>query len=127
MKKAISILGIMFLAVSGAFAQTQPNQPGSQKQPPMSAEQRAQMRTAKLSQLLQLSEQQKKTMYTVNLTAAQKEEVAMKNHDKQQFMQVSADRDNQYKTILTPQQYEKYQSLLHKPAPNHMAAPAPHK
>lgn len=86
------------------FAQTQKPQVERTK---ITAEQRAERQTERLAQTLSLTDDQKKSMYEANLAAAKKME-SQRDDNKESWKAVKQEKDEQYKSILTAEQYQQY-------------------
>ncbi len=86
------------------FAQTQKPQVEKTK---ITAEQRAERQTERLAKTLSLTEDQKKSMYDVNLAAAKKME-SQRDDNKESWKAVKQEKEGQYKSILTAEQYQQY-------------------
>lgn len=107
--KILILTGALLLGAT-TFAQTAP------KQPKYTVEQRAQMRTDSVSTAVGLNETQKASIYKVNLDAAKKRE-EIKNKPMTEAERKEANKSlhqetqTQYKSILTPEQYEKLKEV----------------
>lgn len=109
------VIAILLLAGinSAAFAQDQEQvaapQMGTRQM--RSPEQRAQMLTDRLDKKLNLSEDQKKSVYDINLNTAQKMNDAMQNHDRGAMRSIKQERDDAMQKVLTADQYKQYQEM----------------
>jgi hypothetical protein len=120
MKKLILTCALLTSVVMAAMAQQtqQPNLSTTQGTPPTAeimAEKRADMWQGKLN----LSPEQKKQVYatelqTISVITAAKSSGMPAGRDK--MMQASADREQKFKTIFTPQQWAQYEDMKPKPA-----------
>ncbi|SMD42596.1 protein of unknown function [Aquiflexum balticum DSM 16537] len=111
MKKLIMIAAIFMMTYAGAFAQR-----GQQKEM-QSPEQRAEKMTAKMTEELGLSEDQKQKIYQINLENAkkrqeQRESMQAEREAKRAEMQAQAKAQNdQIEAILTPEQKTKWEEV----------------
>lgn len=109
MKKSIfGALCAALICCGTTFAQHRP----SGDRPAPTVEQRAQMRTDRMTQELSLSEQQAQQVYEMNLAAARDAEAQMA-----QMQKAREARAAKLKTILTPEQYEKWVSSARERRP----------
>jgi Spy/CpxP family protein refolding chaperone len=111
MKKLIMIAAIFMMTYAGAFAQR-----GQQKEM-QSPEQRAEKMTAKMTEELGLSVDQKQKIYQINLENAQKrqeqrEAMQVEREAKRAEMQAQAKAQNdQIEAILTSEQKTKWEEV----------------
>ncbi|MBS1688044.1 MAG: hypothetical protein JSS96_04920 [Bacteroidetes bacterium] len=96
-----------------AFAQDQEQTPSPQMSARQmkSPEQRAQMLTNKMEKELNLTSDQKKTVYDINLSAAQKMTDAMQNRDRGAMKNIKEERDAAMEKVLDAGQLQKYQQM----------------
>ncbi len=77
-------------------------------------EQRAERQAERMKEALQLTEDQKKAIYELNLQSANKMKAYKKDQrdaNKDQFKKMRDEREAKMKSILTPEQYEKHQAM----------------
>ena len=77
-------------------------------------EQRAERQAERMKEALQLTEDQKKAIYELNLQSANKIKAYKKDQrdaNKDQFKKMRDEREAKMKSILTPEQYEKHQAM----------------
>lgn len=74
-------------------------------------EQRARMLTDRMDKKLNLTEDQKKSVYDINLNTAQKMNDAMQNHDREAMRSIKQERDDAMQKVLTADQYQQYQQM----------------
>ena len=70
-------------------------------------EQRAERQTERMTKTLSLTDEQKKSMYEANLAVAKKTET-QRDHNKEAWKAMREEREAQYKSILTAEQYQQY-------------------
>ncbi len=112
MKKSIfGALCAALICCGTTFAQHRP----SGNRPAPTVEQRAQMRTDRMTKELSLSDQQAKQVYELNLAAAKEADAQMAQMRKAREAQAA-----KLKTILTPEQYEKWVKSAREHHPGNM-------
>jgi Spy/CpxP family protein refolding chaperone len=116
MKKTIVIIFLMMVSLGISFAQTAQTNPRENKSP----EERAQLQTDRIVKSLALSDEQAAKLKEANLQQAKKMD-ALKTefaHERQEFRKeagnIHASTEQNYKAILTPEQYQKYQQNKEK-------------
>jgi Spy/CpxP family protein refolding chaperone len=78
-------------------------------------EERAKNQTNRLDELVKLTEEQKSKINTVNLELSKKMDAARKENSENlevlrtTMSEINTERDKQYKTVLSQEQFEKYQ------------------
>ena len=107
---AILLLGIMN-AVALAQDQEQASAPQMGTRQMKSPEQRAQMLTNKMEKELNLTADQKKSVYDINLDAAQKMTDAMQNKDRGAMKNIKEERDAAMEKVLDAGQLQKYRQM----------------
>lgn len=76
-------------------------------------EQRAERQTSRMEQTLQLSAEQKQSIYSANLDAARKMEPYVSNmkENRQAIREIQQAKDAQYKNVLNADQYRQYEQM----------------
>ncbi|MGN6567868.1 MAG: DUF4890 domain-containing protein [Flavipsychrobacter sp.] len=109
------VIAILLLAGINGAAYAQDQEQAAAPQMGMrqmkSPEQRAQMLTDRLDKKLNLSDDQKKSVYDINLNTAQKMNDAMQNHDRGAMRSIKQERDDAMQKVLTADQYKQYQEM----------------
>lgn len=112
------IAAILTMTYAGAFAQRgQDNRKGGQQKEMQTSEQRAEKITAKMTEELGLSEDQKQKIHQINLENAQKRQVqreAMQEEQKAKRTAMQAQnkvQNEQIEAILTPEQKIKWEEV----------------
>lgn len=114
-------LAVLLVATTAGFAQEKEQQHGEVKgqheqREKKTPEQRANGLTNKMTEKLGLNETQKTQVYNINLATAQKNDAVRSNtaltkeQKKAQLEANQADRSAQFKTVLTTEQYAKYEA-----------------
>ncbi len=114
-------LAVLLVATTAGFAQEKEQQHGEGKgqheqHEKKTPEQRATGLTNKMTEKLGLNETQKTQVYNINLATAQKNDAVRSNtaltkeQKKAQLEANQADRSAQFKTVLTAEQYAKYEA-----------------
>jgi hypothetical protein len=107
----ISFVTVGSFFVSTAFAQETPKQ---ERQRP-SAEERAQKQTDRMKEKLNLSDEQSKSVYDINLKYAKSDEIEFKKDQEAREKRMEAmkasheKKDADLKNVLSADQYDKYQ------------------
>jgi Spy/CpxP family protein refolding chaperone len=119
--KKIIIAVLIFAGSSSAFAQSQKlklqSQQNDTKQ--IGVEMTAKNETDKMAKALNLTPDQKTKIHAVNLNTAQNTEYikqAGPNAGADRMTYVIQNKNNQYKNILTAEQYAKYEKIANGPA-----------
>ncbi|QHT70395.1 DUF4890 domain-containing protein [Rhodocytophaga rosea] len=116
MKKIMVIIFLMIGSLGISFAQTAQTTPREKKTP----EERAQLTTDRMVKGLALNEAQAAKLKEVNLQQAKKMEALKEEHaqERQELRKeatnIHASVEQEYKAILTPEQYQKYQQNREK-------------
>lgn len=109
------VIAILLLAGLNGVALAQDQEQSTAPQTGMrqmrSPEQRAQMLTDRMDKKLNLTDDQKKSVYDINLNTAQKINDAMQNHDRGAMRSIKQERDNTMQKVLTADQYQQYQQM----------------
>lgn len=111
MKKLIMMLALCIGVQAVSLAQPQ-DRKGSHRS--MTPEQRAEKQTAHMQQALQLTDAQKKAVYELNLQSAKEMQAKRKDHKaagKEQFKEMHQQKEERLKSILSADQFAKYQSM----------------
>jgi len=113
MKRVIIALLLLAGINSVVFAQEQEQSsaPQMSMRQMKTPEQRAQMLTNRMEKQLNLTADQKKSVYDINLVAAQKMNDAMQNRDREAIQNIKQERDVAFQKVLTQDQYTQYQQL----------------
>ncbi|MCH6199047.1 DUF4890 domain-containing protein [Aquiflexum sp. LQ15W] len=118
MKKLLMIAAIFTMTFAGAFAQRgQGGSKGGQQRESLTAEQRAEKMTTRMTEELGLSEDQKQKIYKINLENAQKREAqraAMEEDRKAKRTEMQTQnqaQNKQIEAILTPEQKTKWEEV----------------
>ncbi len=98
---------IAVLLVAGTVFSAQAQEGPSQTKARFSAEKVADRQTEQLTTIVELTESQKKAIYEANLQALKKMETQREqNHELRKA--VRTEREEAYRAILSPNQYQKY-------------------
>jgi|GEM_PF-6957520 len=132
MKTNVKRMALGLIMVTGLLfsVQAQTNSPGAdkkaafaEKKAPLTPEEKATKRTAKLTELLSLTDEQQKAVYAVELESAKKEAEfreqykAQQQVNKEKMQKFRSERQAAYKKILTEEQITKLkESKPQKPA-----------
>lgn len=118
MKKLLMIAAIFTMTFAGAYAQrSQGASKGGQDKESMTPEQRAEKMTARMTEELGLSEDQKQKIYQINLENAQKRQVQreeMQEDQKAKRAEMQAQnqvQNAQIEAVLTPDQKTKWEEV----------------
>lgn len=113
MKRIIIAILLLGSVNAVAFAQDQEQASGTQMSTRQmkSPEQRAQMLTNRMEKQLSLTPDQKKSVYDINLSAAQKITDAMQNKDRGAMKNIKEERDAAMEKVLDAGQLQKYQQM----------------
>ncbi|MDR1666419.1 MAG: hypothetical protein LBS03_01810 [Bacteroidales bacterium] len=109
MKKIMIMMVLMTVTV--AVSTAQPRQRAT-------PEERAKIQTARLDTLVQLTEEQKTKILSVNTGLAKNTEELFRNNEgnretmRGKMLELETERDSKYKEILTEEQFEKYSKNL---------------
>lgn len=107
---AVLLMGsVNVIALAQDQEQTPPPQMSARQM--KSPEQRAQMLTNKMEKELNLTSDQKKSVYDINLSAAQKMTDAMQNKDRGAMKNIKEERDAAMEKVLDAGQLQKYQQM----------------
>jgi uncharacterized membrane protein YgcG len=118
MKKLLMIAAIFTMTFAGAFAQRgQGGSKGGQQKESLTAEQRAEKMTTRMTEELGLSEDQKQKIYQINLENAKKrdaQKAAMEDERKAKRTEMQTQnqaQNKQIEAILTPEQKTKWEEV----------------